>query len=912
MAWAFITDAASHPPPTTGAYAYYSTYGTFGPDRPGFPGVGQTYVDPVFGSTVRRLTNAMGQPPGSDIYGKNGFWNADGTLMFHNDGSSKTIINTTTGAVVRVNVPGNFDGSFAPDDPDTWYYFSGASLRKYSVATGTTSLVKTFSATLGALGGSVDWVDRTGRYMVLNIGGQARVWDKQNDVLYAGPVPGNAGDGWVGISPDAKYVVAAIDDKRSYAINHTTRTVNTTGVMFWSLCGGHGDLLSATDGKTYFVTFECYEEAAIYAVDVSLPQTETDAGRAQQRATNRKLMDTEWADDGHIAAAARGMFQDWAFISVESNDDPFTGGVSGWRPYKQEIVMANVLTGELRRLAHHRSRGILGSYFYQPRVSVSWDGTRVGWASNFGYAGPDYGDIYAIELASAGSPPPPPPPTASFTNPAAGATLSGTATVTIAATGGSGTGYTYKLAVDGITVYAGATNTISWNTSGVSNAAHTLTATVTDSSGQSGVASRSVTVSNNAATALSLAYHGKIRDRVGQGNTALSADGAMDGTLTVTLNATGGRTITGLRLDSTGPGTWDTDGASEYWALAVAATVDGALINNSSSMAVNFTVANGGTFALFASDYANIEFATGATLTVRATFSDGTTATTTVTTPASPPPLSALLSVTYSGKLRDRVGQGNTVLSADGMMDGTLTVTLNATGERTITGLRLDSTGPGTWDTNGASEYWALGVAATVDSALINNSSSMAVNFTVANGGTFVVFASDYANIEFATGAALTLTATFSDGSTATATTTAGSVALPALAVTYGGKLRDRVGQGNTALSADGALDGTLTVTLNAIGGRTITGLRLESSAPGTWDTDGASEYWVLGVATSLTAPVLNNAPTMAVSLAVADGGSFILFASDYADIEFAPGATLTLTARFSDGSTASAVRQVP
>src|SRR5688572_26921213 len=100
MAWAYITDAASHPPPTSGAYAYYSTFGTFGPDRPGFPGVGQTYVDPVFGSTVRRLTNAMGQPPGSDIYGKNGFWNANGMLMFHNDGSSKTIINTATGAVV--------------------------------------------------------------------------------------------------------------------------------------------------------------------------------------------------------------------------------------------------------------------------------------------------------------------------------------------------------------------------------------------------------------------------------------------------------------------------------------------------------------------------------------------------------------------------------------------------------------------------------------------------------------------------------------------------------------------------------------------------------------------------------------------------------------------------------------------
>jgi hypothetical protein len=533
MASAYLTDTASHPPPTSGSYAYYSTYGTFGPDRPGFPGVGQTYVDPVFGSTVRRLTNETSHEPGSDIYGKNGFWNADGTLMFHNNGSAKTIINTTTGAVVRPDVPGNFDGSFAPDDPDTWYYFSGASLRKYSVATGTTSLVKTFPATLGALGGSVDWVDSTGRYMVLSMGNGSRVWDKQDDVLYAGTVPGNAGDGWVGISPDAKYVVTAIDDKRSYAINHATRTVNTTGVMFWSLCGGHGDLLSATDGKTYFVTFECHEEAAIYAVDVSLAQTKTVAGLIQQRATNRKLMETEWQDDGHMAAPARGLFQDWAFISLEATDDPFTGGVSGWRPYKQEIVMVNVLTGEIRRLAHHRSRGLDGSYFYQPRVSVSWDGMRVAWASNFGYNRADYADIYAIELGSAGSPPPPPPspgtPTVSFTNPAAGVTLSGTATVTIAATGGSGTGYTYKLAVDGVNVYAGANNTIGWNTTNVSNAAHTLTATVTDSAGQTGTASRSVTVANVAITPSPTVSF-----------TAPAAGATVSGTATVTLAATGG------------------------------------------------------------------------------------------------------------------------------------------------------------------------------------------------------------------------------------------------------------------------------------------------------------------------------------------------------------------------------------
>jgi hypothetical protein len=59
--------------------------------------------------------------------------------------------------------------------------------------------------------------------------------------------------------------------------------------------------------------------------------------------------------------------------------------------------------------------------------------------------------------------------------------------------------------------------------------------------------------------------------------------------------------------------------------------------------------------------------------------------------------------------------------------------------------------------------------------------------------------------------------------------------ATASLAIIYNGKLRDRVGQGNTALAPHSELDGTLTVTLSASGGRTVTALRLDSDAPGTW-----------------------------------------------------------------------------
>jgi hypothetical protein len=528
--------------------------------------------------------------------------------------------------------------------------------------------------------------------------------------------------------------------------------------------------------------------------------------------------------------------------------------------------------------------------------------------------------------------------------------------------------------------------------------------TVTTSGGGTATLTGGFTVASAGpgSATLTLTYNGKLRDRVGQDNIALAPDGALDGTLTATLSASGGRTVTGLRLDSNAPGTWDTTSGTGFWVLAVAASLDGALLNAPGTMAVNFPVADGGTFVVFASDYQGGEFLSGRTLTLTATFADGSTATgmttvagavvtvssvapnqgtagttvpvtitgtgfaagaavsvsgtgitagsvavtsatqitatltigggaalgprdVTVTnsgggsatltggfTVASAGSGSATLTLAYNGKLRDRVGLGNIELAPDGALDGTLTATLSASGGRTVTGLRLDSNAPGTWDTTSGTGFSVLAVAASLDGALLNAPGTMAVNFPVADGGTFVVFASDYQGGEFLPGRTLTLRATFEDGSTATATTIVPTSASAALTLAYNGMLRDRVGQDNTALSPDGAQDGTLTATLSATGGRTVTGLRLDSNAPGTWDTTSGTGFWVLGVAANLDGALLNALGTMAVNFPVADGGSFVVFAADYQNAEFLPGRTLTLTATFADGSTATAVTTVP
>ena len=99
---------------------------------------------------------------------------------------------------------------------------------------------------------------------------------------------------------------------------------------------------------------------------------------------------------------------------------------------------------------------------------------------------------------------------------------------------------------------------------------------------------------------------------------------------------------------------------------------------------------------------------------------------------------------------------------------------------------------------------------------------------------------------------------------------------------------------------------------MSASGGRTITRLQLRSSAPGSWDTDAATSSWLLGVAGTLDGVLLNDPATVAVNFAVADGGSFRLFAADFASIEFVSGVTISLTATFSDGWSTTGIVTVP
>lgn len=388
-----ITDALSHVPG-----ADYNTDVR--------PGLGLTFPDLVFGETWRQLSDIGANAAADDLYAH--CWaNANGTYLFHNNsniGPTFDVVSSADGSIVASNQPyggsaNRSDVIWHPTNPDKYLFQSGSTLMERTVSTLSSVTVHDFGTTLENLGGSENWCDKTGRYFIVRWGGFGRVYDRQTNTVYTGDIPPAQSTGWFGMTPSGNHVITAKDTNGyhiSYLINHGAQTVDTVGIKYWNCCGDHGVPVSGSDGKDYVITADCGTTQGLYRVDVTLDQN----GRteAQQTADNSLLLDNIGNTmDFHASHGPNGAGQDWVFVDTEAlTTDTFDSSPS-WVKYKQEIIAVNYMTGARRRLAHHRSRSLSLSYYYQPRVSCAWDASLVIWASNMNDSTPSaYSDFYGI------------------------------------------------------------------------------------------------------------------------------------------------------------------------------------------------------------------------------------------------------------------------------------------------------------------------------------------------------------------------------------------------------------------------------------------------------------------------------------------------------------------------------------
>jgi hypothetical protein len=389
---AYVTDRIIYLPPD---------YTTFRP-----PSAGGSYIDPVFGTAIKRISDAMQTPSvtGSVVttieneYSTMSAFNSDSTrlLLSH---SSYFALYDGDGNFIRDLYPYGIAASSEPrwsrTDPNVFYYVSGNQLRHFNVGTNASAMVHTFTEYTTISGKGESDICFDGNHFVL-AGNNREIFvydistDSKGPVFDAGP--GGAFD-QLYITPDDNVMVGwyAIGTARSTGVELFDRNMNFLRQLTHAI--GHMDVTRDTAG----------EEVILWANGSDpQPQVPCMAGIAKVRLSDARqtcMWTGDWSLAVHVSAADNS---GWFFVATYAPGDPLPPGTD-WKPDTNEILQIKLDGTEIRRLAHHRSRPF-NTYTYTPKVSINRQGTKLVYPSNFGLQSvglpTNYSDVYMIDVAS--------------------------------------------------------------------------------------------------------------------------------------------------------------------------------------------------------------------------------------------------------------------------------------------------------------------------------------------------------------------------------------------------------------------------------------------------------------------------------------------------------------------------------
>src|SRR5207237_549952 len=165
--------------------------------------------------------------------------------------------------------------------------------------------------------------------------------------------------------------------------------------------------------------------------------------------------------------------------------------------------------------------------------------------------------------------------TAGFSTPAQNATVSGSVTVGMTASGGTAP-YTYTLTIDAGQVASGASTTYGWDTGASAAGSHTLGLTVRDNSGATATASITVTVGGGGTLSVAVTTPSPGATVSGTVWVTIWVDGAAAGNKTYTITANGTQVWNESNGDSPASLPWvTTNGRNGTKALAVPVRASG-------------------------------------------------------------------------------------------------------------------------------------------------------------------------------------------------------------------------------------------------------------------------------------------------------------------------------------------------
>jgi hypothetical protein len=394
---------------TTSSSMAPPAYDTFVP-----PQSGGTYVDPAFGTSVRRLSDAMNM---TDNAGRGGLTTVSteySTASPFNRDNSRLILQHSSyfglydgnGTYLR-DLPFAVNASTEPrwsrTDANVLFYVTGNSLMRLDVASGATSVVRTFSEYGSINGKGESDISRDGDHFVF-AGDNRYVFVYEISSGSKGQVLDTAGRAFNNLYIASNNSVAlgwiATGSGRFSGVELFDRNMNFQRQLTHAI--GHQHLTSDTNGEDVLIWTNSNDAQPIACSNGIVKVRLADA---QQTC----LLQLDWSLAVHITA---GDGNGWAYVETYAPGNPFPQSPA-WVPYANEILQVKLDGSETRRLVHHRSRPF-DSYVYQPKATVSRDGSKLVFTSNqdlqaiLGYPSL-YSDVYLINVTGGATTPTTPP-----------------------------------------------------------------------------------------------------------------------------------------------------------------------------------------------------------------------------------------------------------------------------------------------------------------------------------------------------------------------------------------------------------------------------------------------------------------------------------------------------------------------
>jgi hypothetical protein len=367
------------------------------------PAIGGTYVDQIFGTPVKRLSNALSTRDNST--------NRTLTFIRHEYATMSPFNNDNTRLLLQhqsywglYTGAGNYTGDlpfeigdlseprWSRNNSNILYYHPENSnqLKQYNVATNTMSIVHTFSeyATIGGLHESDISFDGD-KFVLIGDAHDIFVYTLSTDTK--GPVFNIAGLGGIDqlqITPDNHVLVGWLAGglNRFNGIELYDQNMNFLRQVAPVL--GHYDVTRDINGDEIMLWSNAADPNPICLNGV----VKVRLSDAHQTC----LVSFDFGQAVHVSAPDGG----WVFVTTYDPSDPLPL-LGIWKTYTNEILQIKLDGSEVRRLAHHRSRPF-DSYNWQPQAAVSRDGTKLVYNSNYGLQSilgnpNNYSDAYQMD-----------------------------------------------------------------------------------------------------------------------------------------------------------------------------------------------------------------------------------------------------------------------------------------------------------------------------------------------------------------------------------------------------------------------------------------------------------------------------------------------------------------------------------